>query len=387
LAAELALTAAAFRLFVCAGILKMSSSGSECWKDHTCLYTHFYTQPMPNPVAWYFHNWTTPGMKRFMQWFAIDVSECIAPYLLLAFLISTGPMGFLHKMVRRNDQLWWAAVFPARLLGSILMGALLMGMFVSGNYAFLLPLSLVALVASCGTARCAPMMKRDDNPVSVWYRHIVPWVVMALAIFAVLPGVNTVQWLLDAKADVIGDWWGEHFAGFQKALNSMPLTQKARDWNLGMDQYRFAYFAGAVEERQEWVFTAEVGAGKWIEFDVPCKVGSVDRAPCFTSPFHRRFAWQLWFPFGDYMFNFDKFFQKICEKDPAVWGGLEMWQVENALRVQGAEPKLTGVARQAFTYHFTKSGDGGWWTREASSSREVTSCSPGVISPSGELSP
>ena len=37
------------------------------------------------------------------------------------------------------------------------------------------------------------------------------------------------------------------------------------------------------------------GGCVWMELDVPCKVGSVDRAPCFTAPFHRRLAWQFWF--------------------------------------------------------------------------------------------
>merc|ERR1719181_1304796 len=104
-----------------------------------------------------------------------------------------------------------------------------------------------------------------------------------------LPSINTVEWLFRAKSDVFGEWWPAQFGSLQTSLNSLPLTQAAREWNLGMDHYRYAYFAGAVEERSEWVFTAQVD-GKWVEFDVPCKVGSVDRAPCITAPFHRRFA-------------------------------------------------------------------------------------------------
>merc|ERR1719408_822021 len=106
---------------------------------------------------------------------------------------------------------------------------------------------------------------------------------MAFVVFALLPSINTVEWILRAKSDVFGYWLPAKFGGLQTSMNSFPLTQAARNMNLGMDHYRYAYFAGAVEERHEWVFTAQVG-GKWIEFDVPCKVGSVDRSPCFTSP-------------------------------------------------------------------------------------------------------
>merc|ERR1712070_627482 len=65
--AEVALTLAAFRLFIAAGLLKMRV-GSPCWHTHTCLYDHYETQPMPNAAAWYFHNYTPKFMLRIMQW-------------------------------------------------------------------------------------------------------------------------------------------------------------------------------------------------------------------------------------------------------------------------------------------------------------------------------
>merc|ERR1712048_685892 len=114
----------------------------------------------------------------------------------------------------------------------------------------------------------------------------------------------------------------ETFAPIAAWLNSQEFVLHARRMNLGMDHYQYAYFAGAVEERNEFVFFACVG-GEWIEFDIPCKVGSVDRAPCITSPLHRRFAWQMWYPFGDFMMNYNGFFAKICKRDEVVWEALE----------------------------------------------------------------
>ena len=43
-----------FRLEFGAGLIKMR--GDRCWRDLTCLYYHHETQPMPNPLSWYFHH-------------------------------------------------------------------------------------------------------------------------------------------------------------------------------------------------------------------------------------------------------------------------------------------------------------------------------------------
>ena len=42
-----------FRLMFGAGLIKIR--GDACWRDLTCLDYYFETQPMPNPLSWYFH--------------------------------------------------------------------------------------------------------------------------------------------------------------------------------------------------------------------------------------------------------------------------------------------------------------------------------------------
>mmetsp|Transcript_90482 Transcript_90482/g.255419 ORF Transcript_90482/g.255419 Transcript_90482/m.255419 type:complete len:660 (+) Transcript_90482:30-2009(+) len=380
---EIALTLSALRLFAVAGILKMQR-GDSCWRDHTCLNSHFYTQPMPNPLAWYFNNWTPSSFKGLMQWFAIDIAECIAPYLLLGFLVSTGPVGIVHRILRRSDHLavHLLVAFPARLVGSIVMGGLLFGMFVSGNYAFLHPLSAVSLLASCGTARCVPVMMRSTGTACTWYRGIMPLVVIGLAIFAMLPSCNTLGWILAQKENVVGETvsgWGQ---STMRWLNTKQVVQTARAMNLGMDHYMYAYFADMVETRNEWVFTAKIG-DEWFEFDVPCKVGSVDRAPCITSPLHRRFAWQLWHPFGDYMFDFPRFFAMLCDGDDVALTAIEPGFVRDNHR------NMTAVARQAFVYNFTTMSQSGWWTRRPYQRQAVIECREReeLLSHSGERYP
>ncbi len=42
-----------FRVMFGAGLIKLR--GDPCWRSLTCLDYHYETQPMPNPLSWYFH--------------------------------------------------------------------------------------------------------------------------------------------------------------------------------------------------------------------------------------------------------------------------------------------------------------------------------------------
>src|SRR5262249_7361308 len=50
-----------FRVMFGAGLIKLR--GDPCWRDLTCLNYHFETQPMPNPLSWYFH-WLPAAVHR-----------------------------------------------------------------------------------------------------------------------------------------------------------------------------------------------------------------------------------------------------------------------------------------------------------------------------------
>src|SRR5476651_537606 len=42
-----------FRIMLGAGLIKLR--GDDCWRDLTCLYYHYETQPIPNPLSWWLH--------------------------------------------------------------------------------------------------------------------------------------------------------------------------------------------------------------------------------------------------------------------------------------------------------------------------------------------
>jgi hypothetical protein len=43
-----------FRAMFGAGMIKIRAD--PCWRDLTCLYYHYETQPLPNPLSWYLHH-------------------------------------------------------------------------------------------------------------------------------------------------------------------------------------------------------------------------------------------------------------------------------------------------------------------------------------------
>jgi hypothetical protein len=43
-----------FRVMFGAGLIKLR--GDACWRDLSCLTYHYQTQPIPNPLSWYYHH-------------------------------------------------------------------------------------------------------------------------------------------------------------------------------------------------------------------------------------------------------------------------------------------------------------------------------------------
>jgi hypothetical protein len=69
-----------FRLMFGAGLIKLR--GDPCWRDLTCLDYFYETQPIPNPLSWYFH-WLPHGILRAGVVFN-HVAEVVVPFAYFA---------------------------------------------------------------------------------------------------------------------------------------------------------------------------------------------------------------------------------------------------------------------------------------------------------------
>ena len=124
----------AFRLMIGAGMSKMGNSSSPCWKQLTCTATHYFTQPLPSPLAWYAHH--APEIIHKFEVSIVFVEQLVLPFLLLfpsrmvrisagvlevalqLLIISTGNyawinfIGIVPVLAVFDDMFWWK-FFPS----------------------------------------------------------------------------------------------------------------------------------------------------------------------------------------------------------------------------------------------------------------------------------
>jgi hypothetical protein len=108
-----------FRLMFGAGLIKLR--GDPCWRDLTCMFFHYETQPVPNPLSWYFHH--LPLWFHRVEVLFNHLVELIAPFFVF------GP--------RRARHVAGAAIVAFQLL-----------LILSGNLSFLNWLT-IAVAVSC----------------------------------------------------------------------------------------------------------------------------------------------------------------------------------------------------------------------------------------------
>ncbi len=98
-----------------AGLIKLR--GDSCWRDLTCLDYFYETQPMPNPLSWYFH-WQPEWFHKLCVLFN-HFTELVVPFAYFAPM----PVSAVAGLVTLFFHGW---------------------LFASGNFAFLGFLTMVS---------------------------------------------------------------------------------------------------------------------------------------------------------------------------------------------------------------------------------------------------
>src|SRR5437762_11250876 len=147
----------AFRVEFGAGLIKLR--GDPCWRDLTCLDYHHETQPMPNPLSWYFHHLPRPlhRVEVLGNFFA----QLVAPF----FLFAPQPVASIAGAVIVLTQGW---------------------LVLSGNFSWLNFLTM-ALAFSAFDDRTLSLFLSVDvphlSPLPSWW----PWLVVAVTVLIVGP--------------------------------------------------------------------------------------------------------------------------------------------------------------------------------------------------------
>ena len=312
-----------FRTEVGAGLIKLRHD--SCWRDLTCLYYHYETQPLPNPLSWYFHRIPAP-MHRFSA-LASHFIQVVVPFALFApqpIASIAGALIIFHQLV----------------------------LIVSGNYSWLNWLTVVLGLSAL-----------DDRILTVDVSLHAPALIPRPLAFDIL------LYLLAALTVALS---------IRPALNLIS-TNQLMNYNYNPFHLVGAYgaFGRVGRERYEIVIEGTsdrviTPATQWREYGFKAKPGDPRRTPPQIAPYHLRLDWLIWFlPFSvvvtprgirvpGYSRWFFNFIQKLLTADPAI------------LRLIGTNPfpqQPPAFIRALFyQYRFTtleeKRQTGAWWNRK-----------------------
>jgi lipase maturation factor 1 len=243
-----------FRLMVLSGVTKLAS-GDPAWRQLTALDYHFWTQPLPTPLAWYAHwlpEWTHRGMTLAML-----VIEVVVPWLIFV------------------PQSWRRVRHTA--CGALLVGQIAIAL--TGNYGFfnLLAIALCApLVDDQALGRLLPLGLTSSGPEPRWKTYAIRGLAPLLALLALATFV----------AEIAGTRGGTR-GGLAEPL--LRVAEPFRSVN------GYGLFRVMTTERPEIVIEGSRDSVTWSEYAFRWKPGDLERRPAFVAPHMPRLDWQMWF--------------------------------------------------------------------------------------------
>jgi hypothetical protein len=288
------------RLMLSSGLVKLLS-GDPTWWSLSALRYHYWTQPLPTPLAWYAHH--LPG------WFQTLSAALMFAVELPAPLLALGPPKVRHPAA-------WA------LLALQLLIAL------TGNYAFFnlltaaLILTLFDAPAASGPPKARPAM---IAACALFYTLGATELLATLGLRAVPPPV---RWL-------------------QQAVAPFSLVN------------RYGLFAVMTTSRPEIVIEGSADGVRWEAYPFRFKPGDPLARPRFAAPHQPRLDWQMWFAaLGTCEENpwLERTMVRLLEGSPAVLG------LFAGNPFPGGPPAQ--VRAVVYDYRFSAPGEPGWWHRE-----------------------
>jgi len=308
-----------FRLMFGAGMIKVR--GDSCWLDLTCMYYHYETQPLPNPLSWFFHHLPS-GLHKIEVGFTHFV-EIIVPF------------GFFFPPVIRWPALVMTAFFQFVLL-------------LSGNLAWL---NFMTLVLCFGCLDDQALMRLGVTARSSMHQY-VRWFHLCL-----VPVVATLILVLS-------------YAPFKN------LLAREQQMNASFDPLHlvntYGAFGSVTRTRYELVIEGTdddvpVANSRWRAYEFKRKPGDISRMPQQISPYYFKLDWQIWFaamtPYWDHPWTLN-LVAKLLQNDAGTLGLL----AHNPFPDRA--PKFIRIER--YEYHFTDAlepDDDGrilWWKRRHS---------------------
>jgi hypothetical protein len=321
-----------FRVMFGAGLIKLR--GDPCWRDLSCLIYHYQSQPMPNPLSWFFNRLPVVADKAGVLF--NHLAEVVAPF------------GYLMP---------WVAV---RRTAGVITVLFQLTIVLSGNLSWLNWITIV-IAMSCF----------DDRMLAhVLHIHIAPLHALAMP-HQVALGLLT---LLVAALSI------------KPALN---LVSSGQMMNTSFEPLHlvntYGAFGSISRTRNEVILAGTTDrvitpATQWKEYQFKAKPGDVSRMPPWVAPYHLRLDWLMWFAglSPDYASPwFVPLVARLLQNDKPT------------LSLMSGNPfpdrAPVWIRAELYDYKFTtpaqRRATGDWWTRtlEGDYMRPISLGTPGLI--------
>ncbi|MGO9988850.1 MAG: lipase maturation factor family protein [Steroidobacteraceae bacterium] len=308
-----------FRYVFMAGLVKLLS-GDPSWHDLSALEYHFWSQPLPTPLAWY-------AAQLPSSLLVAGTAATLAVELGSVFLV------FLPRRPR------------AVAAGCVLLFQSLI--VLTGNYNFFNLLTMLLCIFLFDDAALRRVVPRPLEPLA--QQRVQPpgraatIAATILAVIVVPVGLNRI-WQTAAHADL-------------PALGT--LTRAVSPW-LIVNPY--GLFAVMTTTRPEIVIEGSADGKEWREYVFRYKPGPLSRPALWNIPHQPRLDWQMWFAaLGGIRENpwFVMLMWRLLQGSPAVLSMLESNPFPDV------PPKY--VRAQLYDYRFadrrTHLSTGQWWVR------------------------
>ena len=302
-----------FRLEFGAGLIKLR--GDRCWRDLTCLYYHHETQPMPNPLSWYFHHLPKPIHR--MEALGNHVAQLVVPWLLFAPQPVAGVAGAIIVVT----QSW---------------------LVLSGNFAWLNAITIVLAFSAFDDAALGRLLPIGHPPLEL----PIPYAVVVLLV----GGLVVVLSYRPAK----------------NLISSGQLMNSSFDPLHLVNTY--GAFGSVTKRRYEVILEGTGGdpadgSAAWREYEFKAKPGDVTRRPQQFAPYHLRLDWLMWFAaFSPPAYHewFVPLMVRLLANDPPTLALLA--------RNPFPDGPPRAVRAQLYLYRFTTPAErrdtGAWWHRD-----------------------
>ena len=241
-----------FRFLFLAGVVKLAS-GDATWRNLTALQYHFWTQPLPTPLAWH--------AAQLPDWLLSALTGLtLATELAVVFLI------FLPRR--------------PRAVAGIMALALQLAILLTGNYNFFNLLTMLLCLFLFDDRQLRRVLPRG---LAGWIRAQAPQPGRSAAVLATMVALIVVPVGLNLIWSPI---WGFSLplAGWlTEAIAPLGIVNP------------YGVFAVMTTKRPEIVVEGSDDGLTWREYEFPYKAGPTNRPLKWNIPHQPRLDWQLWF--------------------------------------------------------------------------------------------